>query len=180
MLEPEVEQWRDIPGWEGVYAASTFGRIKSLQRVIQWNGTHRNVPERILKPTLDSYGYQMVSLHRNNRQTTSWVHRVVLTTFVGPGPLRTECCHNDGRKLNNTLSNLRWDTRAGNLQDRVKHGTVPVQSGERNPRAKLTLQNVAEIRALFTAGAELIGLAQKFSVTTTNIRYITQNKTWRA
>ncbi len=28
------EEWKDIPGFEGVYQASSFGRIKSLDRTI--------------------------------------------------------------------------------------------------------------------------------------------------
>jgi hypothetical protein len=36
-LEADVlpgERWKDIPGFEGYYKASDFGRIKSLDRII--------------------------------------------------------------------------------------------------------------------------------------------------
>lgn len=31
-----VEEWKDIRDWDGVYQASSFGRVKSLSRVIRW------------------------------------------------------------------------------------------------------------------------------------------------
>ena len=34
-----------------------------------------------------------------------------------------QCCHNDGNKHNNKLSNLRWDTATANQLDKNKHGT---------------------------------------------------------
>ena len=50
------EVWKDIPGYEGEYQASTMGRIKSLKRMVvgrNWytgKQFYRTVPERILKP----------------------------------------------------------------------------------------------------------------------------------
>jgi hypothetical protein len=32
-------------------------------------------------------------------------------------------CHNDGDPFNNAVTNLRWDTRSGNLRDKIAHGT---------------------------------------------------------
>jgi len=34
-----------------------------------------------------------------------------------------EGCHNDGDRSNNCVENLRWDTRLGNCQDIIAHGT---------------------------------------------------------
>ena len=50
------EVWKDIPGYEGEYQASTMGRIKSIKRTVvgkNWytgKQFYRTVPERILKP----------------------------------------------------------------------------------------------------------------------------------
>lgn len=120
------EQWREIPGWEGFYAISTLGRVKSLARSVPGRpGVLINKQERVLKqhPTVD--GYVNVALTRNNKKQTHRVHRLVLLTFVGPAPEGTEACHNDGDKLNNTASNLRWDTRSANTHDKVRHGAHP-------------------------------------------------------
>ena len=34
MSEINLEEWRDIPDYEGYYQASNLGRIKSLERII--------------------------------------------------------------------------------------------------------------------------------------------------
>lgn len=49
----------------------------------------------------------------------------MLTAFVGPCPDGMEGCHNDGDPHNNRLDNLRWDTRANNARDAIRHGTHP-------------------------------------------------------
>lgn len=53
------EVWKDIPGYEGYYKASTYGRIKSLSR----NTTNG----KILKQAKDSNGYLVVSLSKNGK-----------------------------------------------------------------------------------------------------------------
>ena len=54
-----------------------------------------------------------------------------------------QACHNDGKPLNNFLSNLRWDSPQNNQRDRIKHGTDNV--GINNGRALLTGEQAALI-----------------------------------
>ena len=37
---PEMEEWRDIPGYEGIYQVSSIGRVKSLPKMVghNWGG----------------------------------------------------------------------------------------------------------------------------------------------
>jgi len=72
------------------------------------------------------------------------VHQLVLSAFVGPCPDGMQCCHNNGNRADNRLTNLRWDTPKSNSADRHKHGTVPF--GARSGRAKLTEKQVLRIR----------------------------------
>lgn len=51
-------------------------------------------------------GYICVSLCKDGKVYSKYVHRLVLETFVGPCPDGLECCHKDGNKSNNDLSNL--------------------------------------------------------------------------
>lgn len=46
-MNGEVEIWRDIKGYEGLYQVSNIGRIKSLYG---WNGKEHIKRERILNP----------------------------------------------------------------------------------------------------------------------------------
>ena len=52
----EEEIWKDIPGYEGKYQASTLGKIKSLDRMVKYENHRtgsaycRPMKGRILKP----------------------------------------------------------------------------------------------------------------------------------
>ena len=55
------EIWKDIPNYEGLYQASNFGRIKSIQ---YFNHVNNKIypREKILKPILNEKGYCRVDL----------------------------------------------------------------------------------------------------------------------
>jgi len=115
------EHWVPVPGYENSYEVSDLGRIRSIGR---WatSGPRRFLAGRLLSPNIKSR-YVSVNLYRDGMPRTAAVHRLVLAAFVGPCPEGQEGCHNDGNPMNNRLTNLRWDTRSGNMLDKVKHGT---------------------------------------------------------
>lgn len=150
------ELWKPVVGYEGFYEISNMGRVKSLARINpfpnRWGTmSSRLLRERILRPvTIGHRGIaprqvrHAVNLSMGGRSRVALLHRLVLEAFVGPCPDGMECCHNDGVASNNRIENLRWDTHAGNLRDKIAHGTS--QHGERNARAKLTDAAVEVIR----------------------------------
>lgn len=97
------EIWKDIPGYIGLYQASSLGLIRSL---IRWNGTNG----RILKQSIRKDSRLKVILCKNKIRKTCKVHRLILETFVGPCPPDMECRHLDGNPSNNKLENLKWGT----------------------------------------------------------------------
>ena len=119
------EQWRTIPGFDGLYEVSDHGRVRSIGRVVRKaNGVLLTVPPKILRSNPPPAGkYHKVGLRKDGRTITITVHRAVLLAFVGPAPAGTEGCHNNGNPGDNRLSNLRWDTRSANNLDAVAHGT---------------------------------------------------------
>ena len=60
-----------------------------------------------------------------------------------------------------------------------KRGRIKRSDGENNNSAKLTYENVHEIRKLRKAGWKLKDLAKKFSVCVTTIHWITSGKHWK-
>lgn len=115
--------WRDVPGWEGFYEVSDQGVVRSLPRTVTSRvGIPRTLKGRVMKQAT-TYGYQRVALTRDNQRIYLLVHRLVLSAFVGPCPDGMEACHEDSNRQNNTVTNLRWDTRSSNNRDRVRHGT---------------------------------------------------------
>lgn len=122
-----MEQWRDIPGFEGRYQASDQGRIKSLpfmQRYLLRNGVEafRRTRERILKVRPNNRGYLLVQLWLDNAGRMFTVHRLVATLFVPNPNALPEVNHRDGIKANCRADNLEWSTRSDNKQHAVANG----------------------------------------------------------
>jgi hypothetical protein len=127
---------------------------------------------------MDRRGRLSVKLCRDGVIHKFAVHRLVLTAFVGPCPDGMEACHfPDPSSANCRLENLRWDTKQGNMADKVRHGTDP--KGERNPRAKLTREQVAEIRSRAGHGESRRSLARRYGVGRTTIDFIVNGGTWK-
>lgn len=120
----EAERWLPVVGFEGLYEVSDQGRVRSMARVVPHKKSGRlTVPERILKGGKNTASqYCMVSLWRNNAQHQCYRHSLVLEAFVGPRPPKHDACHADGTRDNNCVGNLRWGTRAENMQDAKRHG----------------------------------------------------------
>lgn len=164
----------DVHGFEGLYVVSTQGEIKSLDRVV-FGKKKQTVGERVIKQFDNGSGYKTVRLWRDGKQTMKYVHRVVLEAFVGLGG-DMDACHNDGDKTNNTLANLRWDTRSSNHIDKLTHGTMA--NGEKARSARLTEKEVKEIRARLSFGEEQSSLAIYYGVKQPTISDIKSRRTW--
>ena len=127
------EKWKTIKDYPD-YEVSDQGQIRSWKRK----------KLRILRPCLDTYKYLTISLYKNGTQNNTYVHSLVLETFISSRPKKMEACHNDGNKSNNYLNNLRWDSHENNQADTIKHGTST--RGTKSPNCKLTKKQVLEIR----------------------------------
>jgi hypothetical protein len=145
-----TEQWKDIPGYGGLYEASDMGRIRVKERcVMKYNWRANAVigqtyKARILVGATDK-GYRVVHLGVGGTKFRVAVHRLVLLAFVGYAPEGCEACHGNGDRTDNRLSNLRWDTHYANNQDRRAHGRYA--SGRDHPMAKFTAEQIAIAQA---------------------------------
>ena len=156
----EIEIWRDIQEYEKLYKVSNYGKIK---RLIGWKCCR----ERILKPNDNGRGYNWVYLSKNNIRRKYYVHRLVLSSFVGSCPNGMEGCHNDGKTKNNFVENLRWDTHKNNNLDKIKHGTLVC--GSKIKQSKLSNQNVIDIINRYMNGESGTNIAKDFGVKFTAI-----------
>ena len=111
-----TEDWRDIPGYEGLYQASNLGRIKSADRYV--NNSHSTKSFRkgkILKPNITRNGYYQICLFKNSKVKKYYVHRLVWIAFNGPIPENMQVNHISERKSENRLSNLNLMTAKENI-----------------------------------------------------------------
>jgi hypothetical protein len=146
---PYEECWEDVPGYEGLYKASTHGRVKSLGRM-KWGGDR--VQWYWLKGGVKKVDSKLVNMvDKDGVGKLHKLHHVILNTFVGPKPEGMECCHYDGNDSNNRLENLRWDTHLNNEDDKKRHGTGNL--GEQNGSCKVNKDIVLEMRKLYSTGS---------------------------
>lgn len=104
MLEIESYEYKDIPGYEGLYAVTSCGKVWSYRR------------KRFLKSSNGPNGYQVVGLHHDGKQKTCYVHRLVLEAF---NPIENmgeyDANHLNEQKADNRIENLCWMTHKENL-----------------------------------------------------------------
>lgn len=173
-----LEEFAPLKGYEGLYEISTFGTVTSLARTTSPEcGKKQTTKSRVISQQDNGHGYKTVRLYKENKQRIAYVHRLVLETFIGECPKGMEACHNNGYRWHNHLSNLRWDTKAGNHADKFAHGTI--RNGEKARAAKLTAEKVIEIRNRIYGGAEQDFLARAFGVSQSSISDIATRKTWK-
>lgn len=109
----ELEIWKPIEGYEGLYEVSTLGRVRSLGRVAK-NGTY--FPPIILKLKPNQRGYVQIRLHNDGEFKRMLVHRLVAEAFI-PNPDNLPVVnHKDRNPSNNNVSNLEWCTQSHNVR----------------------------------------------------------------
>jgi hypothetical protein len=113
-----MEEWRDIPGYEGLYAVSNTGKVKAFEKVI--------IRERVLKPGIVG-GYERVNLYNQDGVHQEYVHRLVANAFIENLEELPYVNHKDENKRNNVVENLEWCTPKYNvnygtsIERRTKH-----------------------------------------------------------
>ena len=165
----EKEIWKDIPGHEGIYQISDFGRIRGLERTVKHpTGSSKKIKGQIIKKKKIWSGYEHVCLCKNGIKKYYSVHRLVLKTFI---PIEEQNIlqvnHINGIKNDNCLKNLEWCTSSQN----VKHSFSILKRkptkfwlnafGYKNPNSKAIIQKdlkgniVAHFDSSATAAREL-------------------------
>ncbi|CDD75562.1 prophage LambdaSa2 HNH endonuclease family protein [Cryptobacterium sp. CAG:338] len=110
-----MAKWAPVSGYEGIYEISDDGRIRSLDR---WHTGKdgRRVPYkgRMIAPGIGVNGYKVVSLWKNGKGKSVYIHRLVAETFIKNPENKKTVNHKDGNRTNNNVSNLEWATYSEN------------------------------------------------------------------
>lgn len=176
------EMWLPVPDCP-FYEVSDLGGVRSVHRFVlrkdYRNGKTSYIETRgsSLKGTSlkSNDGYREVYIAGKR----ALVHRLVLMAFIGPCPQGMEGCHYDGDRTNNTLKNLRWDTKAANIADSKRLGTYrypPVHLGAEHHGAILCEDDVIAIRK---SPVGTRGLTNKFGISAANIYKIRKRLIWK-
>lgn len=108
-----TEIWKEI---DNRYSVSNLGRVKS-------NYANK---ERIMRPTINQYGYLKVDLRNNGERAGVSVHRLVAMAFIPNPDNLPEVNHKDEDKTNNCVDNLEWCTTKYNCN----YGTRNIRKGK--------------------------------------------------
>lgn len=177
IIQGSLVEWRPLKTKRGRYEVSSLGDVRSLDctfSVIRHGKPYQLKRKgRMLRPGLDTAGYRQVCVGGQQRRVSSLIAEV----FLGPRPKGMEVCHNDGSRTNDAAVNLRYDTRAGNQADSLKHGTRPL--GEQRHLAKLTSAKAIEIRIRWAFGEMQKDLAAEFGVAPNTIKQLIHRRTWK-
>ena len=120
----EIEVWKPIPGYEGLYEASSQGRIRTAEGKTTSSARfdRRVWQQRIMKQKWHNRkggkkADARVCLWKDGKEKTLLVSRLVAMSFL-PAPYdKLTVNHIDGNPANNRLDNLEWCT----LQENIKH-----------------------------------------------------------
>lgn len=170
-----TEEWRDIPGYEGLYQVSSLGNFRGLARMDS-NGARRQ--SALMLPHNHKSGYYYITLSKASRQQTFSAHRLVAACFLGERPDGTVINHRDGDKHNNCVDNLEYCTPGENQLHAYRMGLRDSNIGENNSHAKLTESDVKRIKILLREGNSRRKIALMFGVSHQNINGIANGKYW--
>ena len=148
----DVEPWRDIPGYEGIYQASNTGNIRTcegkttyteLRGVRHWN-------QRTMKQKLNNNSRgradARVSLWKDGKERTWLVARLVGLAWCEGYKDGMTINHINGNPLDNRSENLEWISLAENIRKGFETGLYakcrkPVQL--ENEHGTMTFESMA-------------------------------------
>lgn len=109
-------EWREIKGYEGHYEVSSFGDVRSMDRVVKRSGPTGDTRRRsqIRKANVTPKGYLRIALIRDGVQHNYMVHRLVAEAFLPNPEAKPEVNHENGCKSDNRVGNLEWATSSEN------------------------------------------------------------------
>jgi len=131
----DIEIWQPLLGYEGLYAISNMGKIKTLGN--RYNGYKTLV----LKTRLDKDGYEIVNIYKKGKMKTCKVHRLVALNFIPNPQNKKEVNHKKGIRDDNRVSQLEWVTISENMQHRINTlgcivNNLPILIGNKNHKSK--------------------------------------------
>ncbi len=174
----DAERWMPVREFEGIYEASTFGRVRrtipaygNLRPAGHFLTPSRQRPNSYLRLCLTTAvpGVCVTRLH----------HRVIYEAFNGPIPKGLQINHVDGDKANNVLSNLEIVTPRENIHHSIANGFSKYASGEAHGHTTLTAEQVIAIRMAPDGAGYCQRFAKIYGVCRATILNIRRHKTWK-
>jgi hypothetical protein len=104
-IKSSKELWVNISLY---YQISNFGRVRSLDRKVEYGFSTRKIKGKILSPKINHDGFYIIILQEDKFKKAIPIHRYVALNFVENKYNRPTVKHIDGNRLNNHYTNLIW------------------------------------------------------------------------
>lgn len=178
------EVWKICPNTNDKYEVSDLGRVRRVKGLVRtdFKGGFREVGGNTLSQKTKTNGYKEVNLYyETNTSKMMYVHRLVAMTFIAAIPPNHVINHKYGDKTNNKVENLEIVTYSENMMhsSRVLGNKAPIFKGIESSLAKVTDEDVLEIRRLRSEGVFYKDISAKFNISIGNIGNICRGDTWK-
>jgi hypothetical protein len=154
--------FKDIPGFEGLYAVSKSGDIYShrLRKPLTGRFTNHKSPRK--RVTLkDSSGISK----------EYFVHRLVALTYI-PNPNNLPFInHKNGQPLDNRVRNLEWCTHSENMQ----HAYRVIKAYHKSKINQQQADHIKSLKGKVTAKK----IAEVYGISQSTVGHIWTNRKWR-
>jgi hypothetical protein len=176
-----LELWKPVPlhGFDKLYEVSSLGRVRAST-----NRKNMRAGDILSGKPHKKTGYCYVNITSvGGRRKHLLIHRLMMLAFDPiPNADDMDVNHIDGIKSHNILSNLEWMEHVDNIIHAHKVLKVGADNrGEKSGNAKLTDDNVREIRRLWDngEGMQQTAIARMFGVSSVRISLIVRRKSWK-
>ena len=184
----ELEEWRDIQGYEGLYQVSNLGRVRSLDREVYTSASSkrgsfvRSAKGAVMKQgkrPKDNGAYLFVILQRHGKSKAFCTHRLVAEAFIPNPDGKSQVNHIDGNKANNAVSNLEWVTPKENTAHAFAHGLRSDEERLRRTRKSVIRSDGMEFNSITEAARSVEGSIQNISACINGKRRSAYGYEWR-
>lgn len=133
--------------------------------------------KKLLTIKIDRSGYLIVVIKPIRKAS---VHLLVANAFLLHTKTKDKKIvrHLDGNKTNCKLTNLKFGTLKENADDRHLHDGYNNAKGENHPNAKLTVNDIKNIKTKLANGQSTFSIAKEYNVNRWTIGSIKHGKTW--
>lgn len=138
----------------------------------------------IAKPRIttgtNSWGYKVVQMKKDGIRKMFWLHILVGRVFVENPNNYPQINHKNAIRHDNRADNLEWTNQMQNVHHAMDMGLHWTTNGEDRENAKLTENDVREIRRLYPLGGwSYRKLAAKYSISYSQVEDIIKHKRWK-
>lgn len=122
-IPTEVEEWRDVKGYENLYQVSRKGRVRS---------SHKGYWE-VLTSVVNRYGYNQYLFHKDGKRKNMRGNRLVAEAYI-PNPDNLPFVnHKDENPANDCVDNLEWCTAKYNVNYGTARQRISINHSKNRP-----------------------------------------------